>query len=79
VIHDPTLAKLERLCRVVAPFGLVIAKHAECDSIADVFLGAHAVDRLMHLAVPEGLFQIGAEELLEGLTDLLEAAHPPAA
>jgi hypothetical protein len=43
---------MERLCRVVAPFGLAIAKHVECDSIADVFLGAHAVDRLLHLAMP---------------------------
>jgi hypothetical protein len=43
---------MEHLCRVVAPCGPGIAKHVESDSVADVFPGAHAVDRFLHLAVP---------------------------
>jgi hypothetical protein len=76
---------MEHACRVVAPFGLGLAKYIERDSTADVFSGAHAVDRFLHLAVTpvatfhrvgrrrqqliveerEGLFQVGAGELLE--------------
>jgi hypothetical protein len=68
---------MERLCRVVAPFGLGIAKHAECDSIADVFLGAHAVDRLLHLAVPAVAAFHGVRSR-GGSVALITAAHNPA-
>ena len=28
-----------------------IAKHVECDAVADMFSGAHAIDRFLHLAM----------------------------
>lgn len=42
---------MERVYCMIAPFGLGIAKHIKCDSVADVFPSTHAVNRFLHLAV----------------------------
>src|SRR3970040_1446955 len=89
---------MERVYRVVTPFGLGVAKQVESDSVAEVFFGAHAVDSFLHLAVTtlatfhsvgsrrqelvvekgEGFFQVRAEEFLQAMAQLWEAAHSSA-
>ena len=41
---------MEYACRLVPPFCLGIAQHVECNAVADIFSGAHAIDRFLHLA-----------------------------